>query len=51
MTKRLYVVGNEFIFETIKMLTLESKFYNIKIIIMFEFGLPNNKNEKRRIFS
>ena len=25
MTKRLIVVGNEFIFETLKMLTLESK--------------------------
>ena len=26
MTKRLNVVGSEFIFETIKMLTLESEF-------------------------
>ena len=30
MTKRLNVVGTEFIFETIKMLTLKSKFIQNK---------------------
>ena len=32
------------------MLTLEINSYNTKIIIMFEFGLLNNKNEKKRLF-
>ena len=50
MTKRLNVVGTEFIFETIEMLTLEIKFIQHKKIAMFEFGLLNNK-EKRRLFN
>ena len=48
MTKRLNVVGTEFIFETIKMLTLEIKFIQHKnnnyVWIRF------TKVEKRRIF-
>ena len=39
MIKRLKIATTEFIFETIKMLTLESKIIQHKIITMFEFGL------------
>ena len=48
-TKRLNTFKTEFIFETIKILTLEIKFIQHKIITMFEFDLLSNK-EKRRIF-
>ena len=37
MTKRLNIVRNEFIFETIKK-QLKANSYCIKIITMFEFG-------------
>ena len=50
MTKRLNLVRTEFIFETIKMLKLESEFNCIKIITMFEFHLLNNKNGKKTNF-
>ena len=44
MAERLNIVGTEFIFETIKILTLESEF--IKIITTFEFDLLNNKEDE-----
>ena len=47
MTKRLNIVRTEFIFETNKLLILESEFILNKIITMFEFDLLNSKNKKK----
>ena len=50
MAKRLNIDETEFIFETIKMLTLEANSYCIKIITMFEFDLLNIKSGKKTSF-